>query len=141
MITRLFLDGHPSSLKWTPIIQNMVTHFPNDYHPTFQEWSATITSMVTHYLKLIRSHKTLRNSNQTWSLTLEQPILYLLLLYCQILYNLGNYTLRNAFENMKMYCSKPKGFVSIFEGIEGFLHLHYVFYIFLSYTCYLRLSI
>ena len=35
-----------------------------------------VTSMVTHYPKLIRYYKTLRHSNQTWSLTLAQPSLY-----------------------------------------------------------------
>ena len=32
MVSHLSLDGHPSSLEWSPIIQNMATHFPKDYH-------------------------------------------------------------------------------------------------------------
>ena len=68
-------DGHPPSPGWSPILQNMVTHLSKDCHPAFKEWSTTIPSMVNRYLKLIKSDKTLRSSNQKWSLTLTQPSL------------------------------------------------------------------
>ena len=61
----------------------MVTHLPKDYHPAFKEWSPTTSSKNTHDPKLIRSYKTLRNSNQTESLTLAQPSLRL----CYFPYN------------------------------------------------------
>ena len=51
MITHLSLDGHTSSLEWSPILQYIVTHFPKDYQPAFNEWSPTILSMVTNYPK------------------------------------------------------------------------------------------
>ena len=55
------MDGHPQflgwsdgptpSLKWSPIIKNLVTNLPKDGHPFPKGWSPTILRMITDHPK------------------------------------------------------------------------------------------
>ena len=85
-VTHHHLNGHPKILS--PIIQNMATHFSSKSgHPQSQAWPPT--------------YKTLRNSNQTWSLTLAQPSLFLLVFISGIGIGIGIWYYWN--DNLKQY--------------------------------------
>ena len=90
----------PSQI-WSPSFQRMATqnpwdgpistklwalgpHHPKDCHQASIGWSPMIPSMVTNHPKLIKCDKTLRNSNQTWSLTLAQASLLTNILFQNI---------------------------------------------------------